>query len=396
MNPRRALACLIVSAMTVVLPAGTAGAHPDRPHGGDPTPEPTTAASPESSPVEADEMPGDMPGDMPGPHQQEGPEAAELILAAPDRAEPGTPVRLEAVLRDAHGQAVAGATIEFVTSAAWGEWLRDEVVLAIALTDSAGRAAARVDLRAPGNASVEARFAGDGRLEPARAEAVITVATHGQAVRPQAGIAVPSLTVGWLIGLVALVWFLFLVVAFRVFAIARAGEDSRPGRRRFLGRYLAPVGIAAVAASLGSGLIALISRSPRTHANLGAVAEHTRAGHRLPPIARLGEQAAPQPLPLLLDREVSFAHDVMPILRAKGGPHAHPPAHSPAPHGIRLDSYDAIMGTPGLVEPGRPADSRLVTVLLDPAVRMPPSVPPLPDEEIRLIASWVAQGARDN
>jgi hypothetical protein len=63
---------------------------------------------------------------------------------------------------------------------------------------------------------------------------------------------------------------------------------------------------------------------------------------------------------------------------------------TPAPYGVRLDSYAHIRDTPGLVAPGRPADSRLVTVLLDPAVQMPPSVPPLPDDEIRVIASWVA------
>jgi hypothetical protein len=379
----RLLLWLAAAATTALLTAGVALAHPEEAHAPEPEPMQEEVHAP--------------PAEAPMDHDEPVPDRThpELMLHVPDRAEPGTPVRVEAVLRGPGGAPVEGAGVDFVTTGAWGEWLRGEVVLATATTDESGRAVASVDLRAADEAEVIARFAGDDRREPASDEAVVAVA-RGQAHRNEVGITVPGLTVWWLIGAVILVWSLFLVVALRTLAIARAGADVSTGRRRFFGRYLAPVGMAAVAASLGSGLVALITRSPRTHANLGAVADHVEAGHRLPPIARLGEQAALRPLPPLLDRQVSFSHDVLPILRAKAGPHAHPPTHSPAPHGVRLDSYAHIMETPGLVQAGEPADSRLVTVLLDPAVQMPPSVPPLPEEEIRVIASWVAQGARDN
>ncbi|MEX2421545.1 MAG: hypothetical protein WD670_06960 [Actinomycetota bacterium] len=45
--------------------------------------------------------------------------------------------------------------------------------------------------------------------------------------------------------------------------------------------------------------------------------------------------------------------------------------------------------------PGVPEESMLVRILVDHAHRMPPTVP-LSDEQIQLIASWVAQGAMDN
>jgi hypothetical protein len=325
----------------------------------------------------------------------------DLVLTVAESALPGQPIRFEAVLRDADGVAVEGATIEFVTEVAWGNRLRGDVVLATAQTDGSGLARADAELRAAGEARVFARFDGDERLAPQSAEAVVTVAVDGQVYLPSVGIDVPYLTVWWLLVIVGLVWLLYVLVAGRIFAIARAGdagEDSYVGadRRRFLGRFLVPIGLGAVVASLGSGLVALIARSPRTHANLGSVADHVAAGHRVTPIARLGQPVAPRPMPPLLEAEVSFANDVLPILRAKGGPHAHPPKHSPTPRGIRLDSYDHLMASSWLVVPGRPADSRLVNVLLDPAAQMPPSVPPLPDEEIQVIASWIAQGALDN
>jgi len=101
-------------------------------------------------------------------------------------------------------------------------------------------------------------------------------------------------------------------------------------------------------------------------------------------------------MPAVLDRPVSFAREVLPIFMTKAGPHAVPPENSPPPGHVRLDSYQHIMASEGLVVPGRPEESTLVSVLLDPAMNMPPSGPPLAPEEIQLVVSWVAQGAADN
>jgi len=101
-------------------------------------------------------------------------------------------------------------------------------------------------------------------------------------------------------------------------------------------------------------------------------------------------------LPEVLDREVSFSREVQPILLLKGGPHAVVPQNSPAPAGVRFDSYRSIMARHGLVVPGSPMESELVTVLLEKAMAMPPAGDPLSEQETQMVVSWVAQGARDN
>lgn len=69
------------------------------------------------------------------------------------------------------------------------------------------------------------------------------------------------------------------------------------------------------------------------------------------------------------------------------------------PEGLRLDSLDNVLagGERVAVVPGQPAMSevwRRITGLAQP--RMPHDGPPwVPDEDIRLIGDWIAQGARD-
>ena len=101
-------------------------------------------------------------------------------------------------------------------------------------------------------------------------------------------------------------------------------------------------------------------------------------------------------MPPPLDRPVSFSQEVLPIFLASGGPHVVAPEHSPPPGGLRLDSYDGVMAKEGVVVPGDPEGSELVEHLLSIGMQMPPSVPPLPEERIRLIVTWIAQGANDN
>lgn len=100
-------------------------------------------------------------------------------------------------------------------------------------------------------------------------------------------------------------------------------------------------------------------------------------------------------LPEVLTREVSFSREVLPVLLANGGRHVVPPKNSPPPAGVRLDSYERIMRREGLVVPGKPDESELVDVLVNPAMRMPPSIPPLPREYVQVIVSWIAQGAKN-
>jgi len=107
---------------------------------------------------------------------------------------------------------------------------------------------------------------------------------------------------------------------------------------------------------------------------------------------------------------VSFAKDVLPIIQKECLPcHA---AENFNRSELSLDSYELLMrgGRHGdAVLPGKADESPLVQKLRpDPPFgdRMPldmrkkkgrkPGVKPLTEEEIELIATWIAQGARDN
>ncbi len=412
----RRWAAPLLAGLLLVLAPGVALAHGEEPHGEEPT-----------MPPEEQTAPAEM---GPGPERLAAHRArVTLELRATGGTSLGELVRLEATLLEADGMPVVDAPVAFYQRATYAD-LTGDAFLGVTRTDDRGVASIAVELRTSGDVSFSARFAGDRDRRPAEAGATVEVAGDRQLYEPEVGLRVPGVGVWWLLVLVGAVWGLYLLVARQVVGIARAGSTPGEagargiGRRRFLGSFLVPAGLVASVASLGSGLLALISRSPRTHWNLAAdPASHLHARHRLTPVAHVGERSTPT-LPPILEREVSFSREVLPILMEKGGPHTHPSVSSPPPHGVRLDSYAAIMGLEGtgreeeeaahaeeaprreaeeasgehghrLVVPGKPEESMLVMVLVDRARRMPPAVP-LSEEEIQLIASWVAQGARDN
>ncbi len=327
----------------------------------------------------------------------------DLHLNVPEEVVLGEKVRLEATLTDADGEPIPDVPVTFLMPMAWGEEIAGEAVLGTALTDHEGVATLTTDMRRSGPASVIARFEGDAGYRPASETMEMTIVGDRQLYTPQVGLRVPGVGSWLLIAVVAGVWFLFLVVSGRILAIARAGRaiavaESPAGglrRREFLARLaVVPLGMSAAVAGIGTGLVGLILRSPRTHENLHLPPHRPDYGRT--PYAWVGKRTPVREMPAILERPVSFSEEVFPILLLKGGPHSAPPRNQEPPHGIRLDSYEHIMEMEGLVVPGKPEESDLVTVLLDPAMQMPPSSLGLPDPEIQLIASWVAQGAQDN
>ncbi len=317
----------------------------------------------------------------------------------------GATVTATARLVDASGRPVQGAEVAFGMPAAWGE-IQGEMLLGSGRTDSSGVARLAIPLRISGEVDITARFAGDERLEPAIADAPLTVQGNQQLYEPlMPAVSTLMAAVGnWaLAAVLAMVWGLYFFVARLVLRIATADDDAVPvpaptGRRRLFG-LLVPAGMHALVAPVGLGLITVIARSPYTHTNLeghrpGSGYARTPYAH-VPPRERAAMEM-PRALPAVLDRQVSFAAEVLPIFRRRAGPHAYQPKNSPPPKGVRLDAYARVMAREGLVVPGKPEESELVRVLVDDAMRMPPSLPPLPEEEIRVIVSWVAQGAKDN
>ena len=96
------------------------------------------------------------------------------------------------------------------------------------------------------------------------------------------------------------------------------------------------------------------------------------------------------------DLPVGFQRQIAPILERRC--HA---CHQPANAGgqLNLTSYSQLRkgGKQGsIVVPGKPDDSLIVKMISGEAPRMPMSGGPLTAEEIRLIRSWISQGAADD
>ena len=360
---------------------------------------------------EMEEEPGqEQSATEPGHEAEEGAEGEAEVplieLEVPDEAELGSHVTLRATLTDPHdGSPVQGASILFQAPAVWGEEIRGWMPLGVATTDPSGTASFSTQVRSTGEVEFRAVFLGGDGFAPASASAHLEVHGDAQLYEPSVGIRVPWLNLWVLAAVIGLVWGTYLLVGLRVLAIARperavVAEDPgstlpAPGatsRRSFLARAL-PFGAQAGVAAMGVGLVALVARSPRTHGNL--MAPPATLDYRRTPVARVGGSMEMRPMPMPLDRPVSFSREVLPIFLANGGPHVVAPEHSPPPGGLWLDSYEGVMAKEGVVVPGKPEESELVEHLLSVGMQMPPSVPPLPEEQIQLIVTWIAQGAHD-
>ena len=93
---------------------------------------------------------------------------------------------------------------------------------------------------------------------------------------------------------------------------------------------------------------------------------------------------------------VDFAHDVVPILRARCGECHTGDARQ---GGLSLNTREDLLaggdsGTPGLL-PGKAAESELLARVTstDPDVRMPSEGEPLPAEEVAVLRAWIDAGA---
>lgn len=282
-----------------------------------------------------------------------------------------------------------------------------ELVLGSARTDANGVATLLYEVRREGDLEITARFLGSEGYAASAASGSLLVQEGAQLYRTQVGIRIPLLG-AWVIGAVlATVWGAYFVVGLLIYGIASpqpAGALATSGgaapagrgvsRREFLQRTAAPLGMMAFVGSAGLGIQAILARNPSTHNHLrgpDGLKKYART-----PFVPLEQKGRMKPIPAVLEREISFKREVLPILLQRGGPHTVPSKNSPPPGGVRLDSYEHIMDREGLVVPGRPEESEMVEVLLDEVMYMPPiRNAPLPEEHVQLIVSWIAQGARN-
>jgi hypothetical protein len=337
---------------------------------------------------------------MPAPGSQVQLERLRVVLDLPDQAPLGETATIRAVVTHREdGDPVEGLMVTFEAPAAWGEGLAGPMVLGTATTDHDGTAVIAIEIRAAGDLEVTALVDGALGFRPASTTASLEVVRQRQLVVERVGLRIPWLNLWVLAGVIGLVWLLYLAAANHLRAIARPPDQplgtsptQAMSRRKFLGRSI-PLGVQAGIAAVGAGLIGIVVRSPRTHGNLLAPPE-TEA-YRRTPVAFVGRFGSMREMPTPLDRPVSFEDEVLPIFMRFGGPHVVQPEHSPAPGRLQLDSWAHLMEA-GVVVPGEPEASELVEHLLSPGMQMPPSRPPLPEETIRLIVTWIAQGAHDN
>ena len=351
-------------------------------------------------------------GDMTEPAPEPAPVSREMMqrqgkslgtlhveVAVPEEAELGDTIEIRATVTGPRDAPVPHSMVTFQSDASWGE-LAGHMVIGTAATDDSGVATIPYEVRRSGEVTVDAVAMSPGYAQGESEETSVDVHGNRQLYWPSVGIRIPGLNFWVLASVVGTVWALYFVVGMRIVAIARpraalaAGEGpSMPARRQFLAKAL-PLGASASIASFGAVLVTLIARSPRTHSNLAKFSPNTP--YKRTPFARIGTQMEMRAMPPPLERTVSFREEILPIFMESAGPHVVMPENSPPPGGLRLDSYFYLMEKEGVVVPGEPEQSELMEHLLSPGMQMPPSTPPLPDEQIQLIVSWIAQGAKDN
>ncbi|HEX6581794.1 MAG TPA: hypothetical protein VF195_13115 [Actinomycetota bacterium] len=348
------------------------------------------------------EPPGsqDEPSVMPEPEPQGQLERLRVVLDLPEEASVGGATTIRAVVTHREdGDPVEGLMVTFEAPATWGEALAGSMVLGTAVTDHDGTAVIATEIRAAGDLEVTARVESAEGFREASTTASLEVVRQRQVVEDEVGLRIPWLNLWVLAGVIGLVWLLYLTAAGHLRAIARQPDqppDASPtqamSRRTLLGRSF-PLAVQAGIAAFGAGLIGIVVRSPRTHGNL--LSPPGTEAYRRTPVAFVGRSDSMREMPTPLDRPVSFRDEVLPVFMRFGGPHVVQPEHSPPPGRLQLDSWAHLMEA-GVVVPGKPEESELVEHLLSPGMQMPPSRPPLPDDTIQLIVTWVAQGAQDN
>jgi len=99
--------------------------------------------------------------------------------------------------------------------------------------------------------------------------------------------------------------------------------------------------------------------------------------------------------------EASYARDIEPVIQWRCVSCHTTGGEGTDKSGLNLTSYDALMaGTSqggNLIVPGSPtASSFMVMVTRKDHLRMPFGAPPLSDDEVRVIRTWIEQGAKNN
>lgn len=151
----------------------------------------------------------------------------DLAVAAPEDVPLGNQARIVAVLRDAEGNPIPGASIVFASPAAFAGTI-GEMEIGDALTDSEGIATLDYQLRIQGPNQFMARFYGDAIRQPAEAASVVQAAGQVQIAQRTAGVNLPVLGAWTIVAVLAGVWSVYFTALLLVTGIPES-RGSRLG-----------------------------------------------------------------------------------------------------------------------------------------------------------------------
>jgi hypothetical protein len=202
--------------------------------------------------VVVQQKPGGAPAaPAPAPNASALP-APTLTLDAPATANLGATLPIRAVLAAPDGQPVAGAAVDFSSSASFLN-TTGKIVFAHAVTDSLGAASVEWQPRSGGSIKLDATYAGDQRFATAKTTAAVEVKGDQQLYQQQAGVVLPGLNAapaftrtaalapvanpwprisGWpLVVVLLIVWSLYARAVSCLFTIARGRESTPVGAK---------------------------------------------------------------------------------------------------------------------------------------------------------------------
>lgn len=144
----------------------------------------------------------------------------KLALELPAGSAAGAQTTVTARLTDASGTAVSGATIVFRREVIFMN-TGSELELGSALTNGEGVATVTFVPRSEGDMSISAEFQGDRGHGSSSAYKMLQVSTGPQLYVSHAGVKIPGLNVGLVVGILSIIWGGYFIVMSRIFLIAK-------------------------------------------------------------------------------------------------------------------------------------------------------------------------------
>ncbi|MEE8373318.1 MAG: hypothetical protein V3R87_06370 [Dehalococcoidia bacterium] len=148
-----------------------------------------------------------------------------LTLEAPSEASVGDVIEITASIFDSEGVPITGAPTRFYSYAAFLSGSTGYIEIGEAITDDEGVAAIEYVPTRNGDIEVTAKYEGDDGYLASQGAATIAVDGNRQLYEAHAGLTVPFINVGLLIGILAFLWGTLLFTGILILKIALAPPE---------------------------------------------------------------------------------------------------------------------------------------------------------------------------